>query len=81
MLATRAFLFMLIEIQAKSTNRQNFADFRMEVPAPIKLLLQICIESAKKTSQILGSLQQQNLLGENDPTYFDLIYEMLILSV
>ncbi|CAI7628261.1 unnamed protein product [Penicillium palitans] len=55
-LATRPFLFMLVEIRAKGTDPQT------EVPAPIQLLLQICLESAKKTSQILGSLQEQNLL-------------------
>ncbi|KAK4866825.1 hypothetical protein LT330_007988 [Penicillium expansum] len=56
MLATRPFLFMLVEIRAKGTDPQT------EVPTPIQLLLQICLESAKKTSQILGSLQDQNLL-------------------
>lgn len=50
---------MLVEIRAKGTDPQT------EVPAPIQLLLQICLESAKKTSQILGSLQEQNLLGMN----------------
>lgn len=50
---------MLVEIRAKGTDPQT------EVPTPIQLLLQICLESAKKTSQILGSLQDQNLLGMN----------------
>jgi hypothetical protein len=59
MIATRPFLFVLVEIRAKSTDPQ------IRVPAPIQLLLQICLESAKKTSQILGSLQEQNLLGIN----------------
>ncbi|KAJ9486712.1 hypothetical protein VN97_g6621 [Penicillium thymicola] len=59
MLATRPFLFMLVEIRTKGTDPQT------EVPTPIQLLLQICLESAKKTSQILGSLQDQNLLGMN----------------
>ncbi|KAJ5602792.1 hypothetical protein N7537_005748 [Penicillium hordei] len=56
MLATRPFLFMLVGIRAKRTDPQ------IEIPPPIQLLLQICLESAKKTSQILGSLQEQNLL-------------------
>ncbi|KAJ5349943.1 hypothetical protein N7541_007670 [Penicillium brevicompactum] len=62
MLATRAFFFMLVEIRAKSTDQQTSKDSHLEVPTPIKMLLQICVESAKKTSQILQSLQQQNLL-------------------
>ncbi|CAG7983721.1 unnamed protein product [Penicillium salamii] len=62
MLATRAFLFMLIEIRAKSTDPKKPQPFQMEVPTPINLLLQICIESATKTSHILESLQQQNLI-------------------
>ncbi|CAI7627330.1 unnamed protein product [Penicillium crustosum] len=56
MLATRPFLFILVEMRAKGTDPQT------EVPTPIQLLLQICLESAKKTSQILGFLQDQNLL-------------------
>ncbi|CAG8299011.1 unnamed protein product [Penicillium salamii] len=62
MLATRAFLFMLIEIRAKSADPKTSKVSQMEVPTPINLLLQICVESAKKTSQILESLQRQNLL-------------------
>ncbi|OQE40346.1 hypothetical protein PENCOP_c006G06829 [Penicillium coprophilum] len=62
MLTTRPFLLMLVETRAKSTDPRNPTDHQMEVPTPIKLLLQICLESAKKTSQILESLQQQNLL-------------------
>jgi hypothetical protein len=57
MLATRPFLFMLVEICA------NSEDSQIEVPTPIKLLLQICVESAKKTLQVLGALQEQSLLG------------------
>ncbi|KAJ5477650.1 hypothetical protein N7530_003159 [Penicillium desertorum] len=56
MLATRPFLFMLVEICA------NSEDSQIEVPTPIKLLLQICVESAKKTLQVLGALQEQSLL-------------------
>ncbi|CAG8070884.1 unnamed protein product [Penicillium salamii] len=62
MLATRAFLFMLIEIRAKSADLKKSKVSQMEVPTPINLLLQICVESAKKTSQILEFLQRQNLL-------------------
>ena len=68
MLATRAFFFMLVEIRAKSTDQQTSKDSHLEVPTPIKMLLQICVESAKKTSQILQSLQQQNLLGNINQT-------------
>jgi hypothetical protein len=35
----------------------------VEVPVPVKLLLQISLESAKKALLILSALQAQNLLG------------------
>ncbi|KAL4874888.1 fungal-specific transcription factor domain-containing protein [Aspergillus karnatakaensis] len=55
MLATRPFLFILVEMSVKS-------DTLMEVPTPIQLLLQICLESAKKSIFILSALQDQSLL-------------------
>lgn len=57
MLATRPFLFILVEMCANSQGTQ------MEVPTPAKLLLRMCIESAKKTTFILSALQDQTLLG------------------
>jgi proline utilization trans-activator len=57
MLATRPFLFILVEVCANSEGTQ------MDVPPPIKLLLQMCLESAKKTLFILSALQDQTLLG------------------
>lgn len=57
MLATRPFLFVLVEMCASSDNPQ------VEVPMPVKLLLQISLESAKKSLLILSTLQAQNLLG------------------
>lgn len=57
MLATRPFLFSLIERYVDSDNTET------EVPAAVGLLLQICIESTRKTIYILTALQQQSLLG------------------
>ncbi|KAL2814983.1 hypothetical protein BJX63DRAFT_391053 [Aspergillus granulosus] len=64
MLATRPFLFILIE------RRANSEAAWMEIPTPVQLLLQICVESAKKSLFILDSLQEQNLLESFLP--FDL---------
>jgi hypothetical protein len=57
MLATRPFLFVLIEMCASSDDPQ------VEIPVPVKLLLQISLESAKKSLLILSALQAQSLLG------------------
>lgn len=57
MLATRPFLFGLIETCVVLGNTN------VAVPMPIQLLLQICLESARKTVLILGALHQQTLLG------------------
>lgn len=59
MLATRPFLFSLIERYVDSDNTET------EVPAAVGLLLQICIESTRKTLYILTSLEQQSILGKN----------------
>ncbi|KAL2813207.1 fungal-specific transcription factor domain-containing protein [Aspergillus cavernicola] len=57
MLATRPFLFGLVEKTCLILK-----DTGMEIPMAIQLLLQICLESAKKTVFILSSLQDQTLL-------------------
>lgn len=57
MLATRPFLFSLLEKQLEYT------DIATPIPAAMKLLLQMCLESAKKTIDILRAFQDQNLLG------------------
>ncbi|KAL3436127.1 fungal-specific transcription factor domain-containing protein [Aspergillus tetrazonus] len=56
MLATRPFLFGLIETCVVLGNTN------VAVPMPIQLLLQIRLESARKTVLILGALHQQTLL-------------------
>ncbi|RJE25094.1 hypothetical protein PHISCL_02565 [Aspergillus sclerotialis] len=56
MLATRPFLFILVEMCANSEEPLR------DVPTPVKLLLQICLESAKETIFILSALQDQTLL-------------------
>ncbi|OGM49651.1 hypothetical protein ABOM_001871 [Aspergillus bombycis] len=56
MLATRPFLFSLLEKQLGS------GDNATPIPAAIKFLLQMCLESAKKTIYILRALQDQSLL-------------------
>ncbi|PYI03707.1 Zn(II)2Cys6 transcription factor [Aspergillus sclerotiicarbonarius CBS 121057] len=50
------FLFGLVET---SVNSENIG---VAVPMPIQLLLQICLESVKKTVSILSALQDQTLL-------------------
>lgn len=57
MLAIRPFLFGLVETCVALDNPG------MTVPMPIQLLLQVCLESAKKTVYILDSLHDQTLLG------------------
>ncbi|KAL4911718.1 fungal-specific transcription factor domain-containing protein [Aspergillus aurantiobrunneus] len=56
MLATRPFLFSLVETCVSAQNTS------MAVPTPIQLLLQICLESVKKTTFILSALHDQGLL-------------------
>ncbi|KAL4950991.1 Zn(II)2Cys6 transcription factor [Aspergillus filifer] len=56
MLATRPFMFSLVETRVTSEN------VTVAVPKPIQLLLQICLESSKKTVNILSALQDQSLL-------------------
>lgn len=63
MLAIRPFLFGLVETCIALDNPG------MTVPMPIQFLLQVCLESAKKTVFILNSLHDQTLLGVSHP-YF-----------
>ncbi|KAE8362684.1 Zn(II)2Cys6 transcription factor [Aspergillus caelatus] len=56
MLATRPFLFSLLEKQLEC------ADIATPIPAAMKLLLQMCLESAKRTIDILRAFQDQSLL-------------------
>ncbi|KAL4794097.1 Zn(II)2Cys6 transcription factor [Aspergillus venezuelensis] len=56
MLATRPFMFSLVETRVTSEN------VTVTVPTPIQLLLQICLESSKKTVAILTALQDLSLL-------------------
>jgi len=57
MLATRPFLYSLLEKRLECTNTET------PISTPVKLLLQTCLESAKKTVDILRALQDQSLLG------------------
>ncbi|KAL3474891.1 fungal-specific transcription factor domain-containing protein [Aspergillus californicus] len=59
MLATRPFLFSLVEKTCLTVEVEGPGP---EVPRPIQLLLQICLESARKTVFILSALQDQTLL-------------------
>lgn len=58
MLAIRPFLFGLVETCVALDNPGMTVP-----PMPIQLLLQVCLESAKKTVFILNSLHDQTLLG------------------
>ncbi|KAE8374679.1 hypothetical protein BDV26DRAFT_34367 [Aspergillus bertholletiae] len=56
MVATRPFLVGLIIRRIESGNPE------IAIPASIKLLLQVCVDSGKKTIYILQALQRQQLL-------------------
>lgn len=57
MLATRPFLYSLLEKRLESTDTET------PISTPVKLLLQTCLESARKTVDMLRALQGQSLLG------------------
>lgn len=57
MLATRPFLYSLFEKRLECTHTET------PIPTPVKLLLQTCLESARRTIDILRALHNQSLLG------------------
>jgi hypothetical protein len=76
MLATRPFLFSFLERRFESINTKTV------IPTPVKCLLHICMESAKKAIYILGALQDQSLLGRQTTDYHSnrLIHGVILIS-
>lgn len=58
MVAVRPFLFNLAQ------NRVEQGRIEERLPVPLKLLLQLCLDSAKKTIDILIALLNQTILGK-----------------